>query len=162
MLRLVLDMVYGTSKHYANAGQRMPGLFVKLYAYQMCRAPAYMHSPGVCHRHAPMAGAALCRAKVCSRHSAAGVRVLCSTVLLPSKSAGQNWARMSSGEGVNSAAQGTVLQGQHCCTGWGRGGGGTLCRCHSMVCFDGWLPTVLQIPLLKAALRPCDFGSHGD
>jgi len=50
VLEFVPDTVYRISKHYAKAGQRMPGLYVKLYTYQMCRALAYIHTLGVCHR----------------------------------------------------------------------------------------------------------------
>lgn len=50
VLEFVPDTVYRISKHYAKAGQRMPSLYVKLYTYQMCRALAYIHSKGVCHR----------------------------------------------------------------------------------------------------------------
>jgi glycogen synthase kinase 3 beta len=50
VLEFVPDTVYRISKHYAKAGQRMPGLYVKLYTYQMCRALAYIHALGVCHR----------------------------------------------------------------------------------------------------------------
>lgn len=50
VLEFVPDTVYRISKHYVKAGQRMPTLLVKLYTYQMCRALAYIHSMGVCHR----------------------------------------------------------------------------------------------------------------
>ena len=50
VLEFVPETVYRISKHYAKAGQRMPGLYVKLYTYQMCRSLAYIHSLGVCHR----------------------------------------------------------------------------------------------------------------
>lgn len=50
VLEFVPETVYRISKHYSKAGQRMPGLYVKLYTYQMCRALAYIHTLGVCHR----------------------------------------------------------------------------------------------------------------
>lgn len=50
VLEFVPETVYRISKHYSKAGQRMPGLYVKLYTYQMCRSLAYIHSMGVCHR----------------------------------------------------------------------------------------------------------------
>jgi glycogen synthase kinase 3 beta len=50
VLEFVPDTVYRISKHYSKAGQRMPSIYVKLYTYQMCRALAYIHSKGVCHR----------------------------------------------------------------------------------------------------------------
>ncbi len=37
VLEFVPDTVYRISKHYAKNNQRMPNIFVKLYAYQMCR-----------------------------------------------------------------------------------------------------------------------------
>lgn len=37
-------------KDYARSQQRMPALYVKLYVYQICRAIAYIHTLGVCHR----------------------------------------------------------------------------------------------------------------
>ena len=80
VLEFVPETVYRISKHYAKNGQRMPSLYVKLYTYQvsaqlvespqfwccsaaksqsltwhawpaqMCRALAYIHTMGVCHR----------------------------------------------------------------------------------------------------------------
>ncbi len=50
VLEYVPETVYRIGKHYSKAGQRMPGLYVKLYTYQMCRSLAYIHTLGVCHR----------------------------------------------------------------------------------------------------------------
>ncbi|GFR44892.1 hypothetical protein Agub_g6236 [Astrephomene gubernaculifera] len=50
VLEFVPDTVYRISKHYAKNSQRMPNLFVKLYAYQMCRALNSIHKMGICHR----------------------------------------------------------------------------------------------------------------
>ncbi|EFJ50723.1 hypothetical protein VOLCADRAFT_80100 [Volvox carteri f. nagariensis] len=50
VLEFVPDTVYRISKHYAKNNQRMPNLFVKLYAYQMCRALNSIHKMGICHR----------------------------------------------------------------------------------------------------------------
>jgi|TARA_B100001142_G_scaffold216649_1_gene214806 serine/threonine protein kinase len=50
VLEYVPDTVYRLSKQYIKAAQRMPGLYVKLYTYQMARALANIHSGGVCHR----------------------------------------------------------------------------------------------------------------
>ena len=50
VLEFVPDTVYRISKHYAKNNQRMPNIFVKLYAYQMCRSLAAIHRTGICHR----------------------------------------------------------------------------------------------------------------
>mmetsp|Transcript_8618 Transcript_8618/g.14800 ORF Transcript_8618/g.14800 Transcript_8618/m.14800 type:complete len:405 (-) Transcript_8618:1243-2457(-) len=50
VLEYVPDTVYRISKHYAKNNQRMPNIFVKLYAYQMCRALGWIHRTGICHR----------------------------------------------------------------------------------------------------------------
>eukprot|EP00967_Tisochrysis_lutea_P069189 scaffold90874_cov21-Tisochrysis_lutea.AAC.2 len=50
VLEFVPDTVYRISKHYAKNNQRMPNIFVKLYAYQMCRALQNIHRVGICHR----------------------------------------------------------------------------------------------------------------
>ncbi|KAI4978887.1 hypothetical protein ZWY2020_015640 [Hordeum vulgare] len=53
-LNLVMEYVpktlYRVLKHYSNANQRMPLIYVKLYMYQLFRGLAYVHTvPGVCH-----------------------------------------------------------------------------------------------------------------
>ncbi|KAG1668886.1 hypothetical protein FOA52_016055 [Chlamydomonas sp. UWO 241] len=50
VLEYVPDTVYRISKHYAKNNQRMPNIFVKLYAYQMLRSLGYIHREGICHR----------------------------------------------------------------------------------------------------------------
>ena len=50
VLEFVPDTVYRISEHYAKNNQRMPNIFVKLYAYQMCRALQNIHRAGICHR----------------------------------------------------------------------------------------------------------------
>jgi len=51
VLEYVPETVYRISKHYNRVNQRMPLLYVKLYAYQICRSLAYIHGAiGVCHR----------------------------------------------------------------------------------------------------------------
>eukprot|EP00250_Pteridium_aquilinum_P004961 c15134_g1_i1 orf=218-1030(+) len=51
VLEYVPETVYGVSKQYIQAQQRMPLIYVKLYTYQICRALAYIHNAlGVCHR----------------------------------------------------------------------------------------------------------------
>lgn len=44
------ETVYRVMKQYHKSKQEMPMLYVKLYTYQMCRALAYIHSLGICHR----------------------------------------------------------------------------------------------------------------
>lgn len=50
VLEFVPDTVYRINKHYAKNEQRMPLILVRLYAYQMLRALAYIHGLGICHR----------------------------------------------------------------------------------------------------------------
>ncbi|KAE8789614.1 Shaggy-related protein kinase theta [Hordeum vulgare] len=51
VLEYVSETVYRVAKYYCRLNQRVPILYVKLYAYQMCRALAYIHRVvGVCHR----------------------------------------------------------------------------------------------------------------
>lgn len=53
-LNVVMDYipetVYRVMRHYVKLKQSVPILLVKLYAYQMFRALAYIHSLGICHR----------------------------------------------------------------------------------------------------------------
>lgn len=54
-LNLVLEYVSETvnrlTRHYTRMSQQVPILYVRLYAYQICRALNYMHNViGVCHR----------------------------------------------------------------------------------------------------------------
>merc|ERR1719327_110592 len=44
------DTVYRVMKHYNKTKQPVPLIFVQLYSYQMCRACAYIHAVGICHR----------------------------------------------------------------------------------------------------------------
>merc|ERR1719197_1848519 len=44
------DTVYRVMKHYNKMKQQVPAIFVQLYSYQMCRACAYIHAVGICHR----------------------------------------------------------------------------------------------------------------
>ncbi|XP_048438240.1 shaggy-related protein kinase eta [Pyrus x bretschneideri] len=51
VMEYVPETMYRVLKHYSNANQRMPLIYVKLYMYQIFRGLAYIHSvPGVCHR----------------------------------------------------------------------------------------------------------------
>ena len=44
------DDAYYILKQYKKKHISMPPLQIKLYAYQMCRALAYIHASGICHR----------------------------------------------------------------------------------------------------------------
>ncbi|CAI9778828.1 unnamed protein product [Fraxinus pennsylvanica] len=51
VLEYVPETVHRVIRHYSKMNQRMPMIYVKLYAYQIFRALAYIHgSIGVCHR----------------------------------------------------------------------------------------------------------------
>ncbi|KAG0463998.1 hypothetical protein HPP92_020067 [Vanilla planifolia] len=51
VMEYVPESLYRILKHYSNASQRMPLIYVKLYMYQIFRGLAYIHTvPGVCHR----------------------------------------------------------------------------------------------------------------
>ncbi|KAF3946548.1 hypothetical protein CMV_027197 [Castanea mollissima] len=51
VMEYVPETMYRVLKHYSNANQRMPLIYVKLYMYQIFRGLAYVHTvPGVCHR----------------------------------------------------------------------------------------------------------------
>ena len=44
------DTVYRVMKHDTKMKQSVPLILVQLYTYQMCRACAYTHTVGICHR----------------------------------------------------------------------------------------------------------------
>ncbi|KAL5151066.1 Shaggy-related protein kinase eta [Glycine soja] len=51
VMEYVPESMYRVIKHYTNANQRMPIIYVKLYMYQIFRGLAYIHTvPKVCHR----------------------------------------------------------------------------------------------------------------
>ncbi|BAT87205.1 Shaggy-related protein [Vigna angularis] len=51
VMEYVPESMYRVLKHYSNANQRMPIIYVKLYMYQIFRGLAYIHTvPKVCHR----------------------------------------------------------------------------------------------------------------
>ncbi|KAG6778883.1 hypothetical protein POTOM_015232 [Populus tomentosa] len=51
VMEYVPESMYRVLKHYSNAKQTMPLIYVKLYMYQIFRGLAYIHAvPGVCHR----------------------------------------------------------------------------------------------------------------
>jgi len=53
-LNLVLAFIpknlYEVCSSFQKAKKKMPPLHIKLYVYQLCRALAYIHSQGICHR----------------------------------------------------------------------------------------------------------------
>lgn len=50
VLEYVPETVYRVSRQYSKLRINMPYIYVKLYVYQLCRALAYIHSLGICHR----------------------------------------------------------------------------------------------------------------
>ncbi|TDH65930.1 hypothetical protein CCR75_008434 [Bremia lactucae] len=50
VLEFIPDTVYGVARQLQKAKQYMPVVLVKLYIYQICRALAYIHTMGICHR----------------------------------------------------------------------------------------------------------------
>jgi glycogen synthase kinase 3 beta len=44
------ETVYGIALAYTKNHETMPLLSVKIYVYQLCRALAYLHALGICHR----------------------------------------------------------------------------------------------------------------
>ncbi|KAG6420579.1 hypothetical protein SASPL_117113 [Salvia splendens] len=51
VMEYVPESMFRVLKHYSDANQKMPLIYVKLYTYQIFRGLAYMHSvAGVCHR----------------------------------------------------------------------------------------------------------------
>jgi glycogen synthase kinase 3 beta len=50
VMPFVGETIYRTTRNHTKAQKSLPILLVKLYMYQCCRALAYCHSLGVCHR----------------------------------------------------------------------------------------------------------------
>uniref|UniRef100_A0A1I8IDN9 Protein kinase domain-containing protein n=1 Tax=Macrostomum lignano TaxID=282301 RepID=A0A1I8IDN9_9PLAT len=50
VLEFMPDTVYRVCRHYSRHSQTIPLLHSKLYAYQMFRSLAFLHSRGICHR----------------------------------------------------------------------------------------------------------------
>jgi len=50
VMEYIPETVYQTIRSHARASQCIPFPYIKVYAYQICRAVAYVHSLGVCHR----------------------------------------------------------------------------------------------------------------
>lgn len=44
------DTVWKVLKHYNKQKQQVPSVLVMLFSYQLCRACAYIHAIGICHR----------------------------------------------------------------------------------------------------------------
>jgi glycogen synthase kinase 3 beta len=44
------DTLYRVMKNFLKMKQMVPPLLVKIYAYQLVRALAYIHAVGICHR----------------------------------------------------------------------------------------------------------------
>ena len=50
VLEFIPETVYKVARQYAKSKQSIPGLFIRLYMYQLFRSLAYIHSQGVCHQ----------------------------------------------------------------------------------------------------------------
>jgi glycogen synthase kinase 3 beta len=50
VLEFVPDTVYRVARAFHKKKEYMPIIYVKLYAYQLCRSLAYIHGLGICHR----------------------------------------------------------------------------------------------------------------
>jgi len=50
VMEYIPETVYQTIRRHARAAQCIPYSHIKRYAYQICRAVAYVHSLGICHR----------------------------------------------------------------------------------------------------------------
>jgi len=50
VMEYIPETVYQTIRSHARAHQTIPYIYIKCYSYQICRAVAYCHSLGICHR----------------------------------------------------------------------------------------------------------------
>lgn len=50
VMEFIPDTIFRTLRTHKSAKKRIPTLYMKLYAYQVCRAIGYVHSLGICHR----------------------------------------------------------------------------------------------------------------
>jgi serine/threonine protein kinase len=50
VMEFVQDTGYKVAKTYSKSGEVMPNILVKVYAYQLLRAVAFMHGMNICHR----------------------------------------------------------------------------------------------------------------
>jgi len=50
VMEYIPETVYQTIRSHSRASQCIPFPYIKCYAYQICRALAYVHSIGICHR----------------------------------------------------------------------------------------------------------------
>jgi len=50
VLEFVPETIYRIIKHYSRTKRQVPGLYVKLYMYQVARSLAYIHEMGISHR----------------------------------------------------------------------------------------------------------------
>lgn len=49
-MEYVPETIFRILKHYNKLKDKVPMILIKLYAYQMFRALAYIHALGICHR----------------------------------------------------------------------------------------------------------------
>jgi len=50
VMEYIPETVYQTIRSHSRASQCIPFPYIKCYSYQICRALAYVHSLGICHR----------------------------------------------------------------------------------------------------------------
>jgi len=50
VMEYIPETVYQTIRNHARAKKTIPYIYTRLYAYQICRALAYCHDKGICHR----------------------------------------------------------------------------------------------------------------
>lgn len=50
VMEFIPDTIHRTLRNHTKAGKLVPMLYTKCYMYQICRAVAYIHSQGICHR----------------------------------------------------------------------------------------------------------------
>jgi len=50
VMEYIPETVYQTIKSHSRASETIPFPYIQCYAYQICRALAYVHSLGICHR----------------------------------------------------------------------------------------------------------------
>jgi len=50
VMEYIPETVYQTIRNHSRASQCIPFPYIKCYSYQICRAVAYVHSIGICHR----------------------------------------------------------------------------------------------------------------
>lgn len=50
VMEYIPETIYQTVRNHSRAKQQIAMMYIRVYVYQMCRALAYVHSLGICHR----------------------------------------------------------------------------------------------------------------